>query len=48
VKAYGRHETRTTVLVHECPFESYAGCQPRLIYIMPETAGIRMLVLDEY
>jgi hypothetical protein len=48
VKAYGRHETRTSVRIHECPFESYTGCQPRSIYIMPETAGIRMLVLDEY
>jgi hypothetical protein len=48
VKAYGRHETRTSVRIHECPFESYTGCQPRSIYILPETAGIRMLVLDEY
>jgi hypothetical protein len=48
VKAYGRHETRTSVRIHECPFESSTGCQSRSIYILPETAGIRMLVLDEY
>lgn len=48
VKAYGRYETRTSVRIHECPFESYTVCEPRSIYIMPEMAGIRMLVLDEY
>lgn len=32
--------------IHECPFEIY-GSQPRSIYIKPETAGIRMLVLDD-
>lgn len=48
LKAYGRTETRTIVRIHECPFESYGRCQPRSIYIRPETAGLRMLVLDEY
>jgi hypothetical protein len=48
VKAYGRYETRTSVRIHECPFESYIECEPRSIYIMPEMAGIRVLVLDEY
>ena len=48
MKAYGRYETRTSVRIHECPFESYTKCEPRSIYIMPEMAGIRVLVLDEY
>ncbi|KAF8847642.1 hypothetical protein BDZ45DRAFT_315849 [Acephala macrosclerotiorum] len=46
LKAYGRPEGRNIVRIHECPFESY-GSQPRSIYIKPETAGVRMLVLDD-
>jgi len=48
LKAYGRSEGRTIVRIHECPFESYGRSQPRSIYIKPESAGIRMLVLDKY
>ncbi|KAE9366741.1 FabD/lysophospholipase-like protein [Stipitochalara longipes BDJ] len=47
VKAYGRPESRTIVQIHECPFESYGRSQPRSIYIKPEAAGLRMLVLDD-
>jgi hypothetical protein len=48
LKAYGRPEGRNIIRIHECPFESYGRYPPRSIYIKPETAGIRMLVLDEY
>jgi hypothetical protein len=48
LRAYGRIESRTIVRIHECPFESSGRCQPRFIYIRPETAGLRILVLDEY
>lgn len=48
LKAYGRSERRTMVRIHECPFESYGRSQSQLIYIKPENAGIRMLVLDKY
>ncbi|CZR51334.1 uncharacterized protein PAC_01209 [Phialocephala subalpina] len=46
LKAYGRPEGRNIVRIHECPFESCSS-QPRSIYIKPETAGIRILLLDD-
>jgi hypothetical protein len=48
LKSYGRAEARTIVQIYECHLESYGRCQPRSIYIKPEAAGIRILVLDEY
>jgi hypothetical protein len=49
VKAYGRIKNKTTVEMLECPLEtnSYRRCLPRTIYIKPDTAGVRVLSLDE-
>ena len=50
VKAYGRIKDNTRVEMLECPLEanSYGRCLPRTIYIKPETAGVRVLSLDEW
>ena len=49
VKAYGRAKDKIRVEMLECPLEanSYGRCLPRTIYIKPDTAGIRVLSLDE-
>jgi hypothetical protein len=49
VKVYGRMKDKTMVEMLECPLEtnSYRRCLPRTIYIKPDTAGVRVLSLDE-
>ena len=48
-KAYGRLIGKNIVQIQECPLddESLEQCQPRIIHLKPDCAGVRILTLDE-
>lgn len=48
-KGYGRSRGKNTIQILECPLDdlSKLPCRPQVIHLKPESAGVRILTLDE-
>jgi hypothetical protein len=48
-RGYGRSKGKYTIQILECPLDnvSMKPCQPRLVQLKPDSAGVRVLALDD-
>jgi hypothetical protein len=50
VRGYGCSRGKNTIQILDCPLDdgSMKPCRPRLIHLKPDSAGVRVLALDEW